>query len=317
MKTAIGVDIGGMSIKIGFVDSEGNIKGRHSFPVNYSLKQEEIIEQLGRDINESIASSGLRKEDLSGIGIGCPGAINTKTGYCDYASNLHWENLDICGIVSKITGLPSKIGNDANVAILGEAKFGAGKNYHNIVLLTLGTGVGGGLYLNDQLFEGNEGKGGELGHVSIDINGRPCGCGRKGCFEKYASASALVADTKEKMLKVACSSMWDYCGRDIEKVDGRTAFECAKKGDKAANEVVDQYIRFLGEGILNFCNIFRPDAILLSGGLSNQKEYLTDKLEAYMKEWNYGFPCTPSVEIKIAKLGSLTGIYGAASLQLF
>ncbi|MBP5091945.1 MAG: ROK family protein [Bacilli bacterium] len=312
----IGCDIGGMSIKSALVKENGEIIKKFRLPIDHSLSQEDMIHALGKQINEEIERSGFGKDSIKGIGIGCPGAVNTTTGYCEFSGNLNWNMLPICYLLSADTGLPARICNDANAAMLGEAKFGAGKSFHNLVLITLGTGVGGGLYLNDALYEGVEGKGGELGHVVIEKDGRPCTCGLHGCLEAYASATALIKRTKEVMLEHKDSKMWEYCEGDIEKADGRTAFECTKMGDEAASFVVNEYEDYLALGIMNFCNIFRPEAVLLGGGVSAQKEYLTDAIEERLEKVSYGFKRTPKVKVLVTALGNDAGVLGAAALFL-
>jgi glucokinase len=312
----IGVDIGGTSIKSAFVNEKGDILSRFSFKVDYRKKQEETIAQLVTAVNDQLRQRKLTAKDLAGIGIGCPGSINSQTGCCDYSNNLRWANLPIRQMVSQGTGMRVFLANDANAAILGEVRFGVAKQYHNVVLLTLGTGVGGGLYLNDRLYEGNEAKGAELGHSLLVMDGRDCTCGRKGCLEAYCSVSALNRDTKEAMLLDKGSLMWSYVEGDLDKVNGFTSFECAKKGDETAKKVVAQYIRFLGEGCLNFINIFRPDVIVLGGGLSGQKDALINPLKAYLENNGYGFggSHSPKVEVLVSSLGNDAGILGAAAL---
>ena len=311
---AIGIDIGGMSIKIGFVNERGEITHRFRMAVLKGVSQGQIMKELGDLVNAEIEDAGLHYSDFIGVGVGCPGSINTLTGRCDFSPNLDWHDLDIVGMLSSSIGLPVRIANDANAAMLGEAMFGAGKDFKNLVLLTLGTGVGGGVYIDGKLFEGNEGKGGEVGHTIIRLGGRQCSCGLRGCFETYASASALIADTKKAMKKNKDSKMWDYVHGNIDTVNGATAFECAKLGDRTAMEVVENYEMWLTYGIVNFCNIFRPDAVILGGGISGQKEYLTRPIEEKLAELHYGFPMTPKVRILVSKLGNDAGILGAASL---
>ncbi len=187
--------------------------------------------------------------------------------------------------------------------------------YSDTVMLTLGTGVGGGIVIDNKLYEGNEGKGGELGHMVLVVDGERCSCGRRGCMEAYCSASALIRDTKKAMQADKSSAMWKTSPR-LDDVDGKTAFECSKKGDKAAIAVVDNYIKFLGEGMLNFANIFRPQAIILGGGVCAQGDYLIDKLKDYCKERFYGFEGMPRFDILVAQLGNDAGIIGAAALIL-
>lgn len=310
----IGVDIGGMSLKIGVVNEFGEIISKFTMNFDKNIPQDEMIKSLAIKINEHIKENNYT--DVKGIGVSCAGVVNTKTGYCDFSANLNWTNLDICGILKKYTSLDTKIANDANCAVLGEVKFGVAKNYHNVVMLTLGTGVGGGLYLDDKLYEGNQGKGAELGHSLFIYNGRKCACGLKGCFERYASASALISDTKKAMIKNKESLLWKYCDFNLDNVNGKVAFDCAKLNDKTAIEVVNKYISYLSYGILNFCNIFRPEVIILGGGISNQKENLIVPIKKILKENNYGYKNTPEVDVLIAKLGNDAGIIGAACLLM-
>lgn len=311
----IGVDIGGTSFKCGFVDGEGNISERFGFKVDYSLSQEALIEKLVSSINQAIIHSKFGKSEIEGVGIGCPGSINSITGVCDYSNNLHWDKLPIVGMVEKGTGLKARMANDANAAVLGEAKFGAGKKYQSLILLTLGTGVGGGLFLDGRLYEGKDGKGAELGHSLLVMDGRMCSCGRKGCLEAYASVTALISDTKAMMDQFPTSQMVGYA-KAHGGVSGLTAFECAKLGDAAALATIRNYVHYLGEGIINFLNIFRPDAIVLGGGLSNQKEYLTDAIKGYLEKEHYGFggDNSPKADILVSNLGNDAGILGASAL---
>lgn len=314
----IGVDIGGTSIKCAIVNEYGQLLVRFSLRIDSRKSGEETLIELGDLIDKTLADNSLTAKDIVGIGVGCPGSINSKTGVCDYSNNLRWESLPVAAIMEKKTVISSKVANDANAAILGEVRFGVAKRYHNVVLLTLGTGVGSGLYLNDQLYEGNESKGAELGHSLLVMDGRKCSCGRSGCLEAYASVTALIKDTAEAMQKDFQSAMWAYVEGDVHHVNGFTAFECAKKGDASAQKVVDQYIHFLGEGCLNFMNIFRPDAIVLGGGLSGQKEALTRPLTDYVAARAFGFggSHSPKADILVSNLGNDAGILGAAALWM-
>jgi len=317
-KRLIGIDIGGTSIKGALVSTEGKILSRFAFPVDHAKPQEAIIEELARSINEVLNKNSLWPIDILGIGIGCPGSINSKTGRCDYSNNLQWKDLPIRKLIQKRTGIKTRIANDANAAILGEVRFGAAREFENVVLLTLGTGVGGGLYLNGRLYEGKDSKGAELGHATLVMDGRLCTCGRKGCVEAYCSVSALIKDTQEAMEQDRGSLMWASSKNNLKFVDGLTAFECAKRCDGSAQKVVDRYIKYLGEACLSYINIFRPDAIILGGGLSGQKEALTSPLRKYLEKEQFGFggERSPAVEILVSKLGNDAGILGAAALLL-
>jgi glucokinase len=192
--------------------------------------------------------------------------------------------------------------------------YGAAKDYNIAVMFTLGTGVGGGIIIDKKLFEGGFSRGAELGHTTLFLDGEPCTCGRKGCIECYTSATALINQTKKAMLNDKQSKMWQYTDNDLEKVDGRTAFECSKQGDASAIKVVDTYVYYLAESMLNMFNIFRPDAFILGGGISGQGDYLVSKLKEYCEKFDYGYKRAPKTEILIATLGNDAGIIGAAAL---
>lgn len=311
-----GVDIGGTGIKLGIVDETGKIVIKSSIPTNADAGYEVIIKNLANQLKKLCEDSGIALSEVSAIGIGCPGAINSKKGTVDYSNNLRWTDVPLVDELHKYFDLPIKVSNDANVAALGEHVFGAGKRYNDTVMITLGTGVGGGVVIGDKLFEGNESKGTELGHIVIVHNGELCSCGRRGCVEAYASATALIRDTKVAMKKDKASKMWGYVGGDINKVDGKTAFECAKTGDYSAQRVVDDYIEYLGEGLCNYINIFRPQALILGGGVCAQGENLLAPLREYVKRYWYGGEKSPHVELLIAELGNDAGLIGAASLFL-
>ena len=309
---AIGIDIGGMSIKGAAVDSNGRVYEKFSLPFIKGEPGEVTIHKLAEIVKEYIAAQKLESK-IAGIGIGCPGTLDVEKGIVNYSNNLGWNELPVADIMRETLPYPVRLTNDANAASLGEARFGAGKSYETIIMLTLGTGVGGGIIINGKLFEGNEGKGGELGHTVIAVDGEPCTCGRKGCFEAYASATALIRETKKAMISNRRSLMWKIAP-DIELVGGRVVFEAVAQGDKVAKQVLDNYIKYLGEGILNYCNIFRPNVIVLSGGIANAGAPLFDPLNEYIKERNYGYKATPEVKVVPAELGYDSGKIGAAAL---
>ena len=309
---AIGIDIGGMSIKGAAVDSNGRVYEKFSMPFIKGEDGEITIRKLAETVKEYIAAQGL-EDKIVGIGLGSPGTLDVEHGIVNYANNLGWNDLHVADIMHETLPYPVRLTNDANAASLGEAKYGAGKSYKTIIMLTLGTGVGGGIIIEGQLYEGNEGKGGELGHTVIVVNGEQCTCGRKGCLEAYASASALIRETKKAMRSNKRSLMWKI-SPDIDLVGGKVVFEAAKQGDAPAIKVLDEYIKYLGEGILNYCNIFRPNVIVLSGGIANAGPALFEPLNAYIKERNYGYKSTPEVKVVPAELGYDSGKIGAAAL---
>ena len=306
----IGVDIGGMSVKVGVVDQNGNILKKDRVVTDVAGGPHKIISDIGHLIRSLI---DINDREFLGIGIGCPGAINSARGTVDCAYNLNWHDVWIVDELARMVNTRIKVSNDANVAALGENMFGAGRAYSDIIFLTLGTGVGGGIVLNGKLYEGNESKGAELGHMVLVVDGEQCTCGRRGCMEAYCSATALIRETKKAMLADKQSAMWKLAPT-LDDVDGKTAFECSKQGDKAACAVVDYFIKYLGEGMLNYANIFRPQAIILGGGVCAQGDYLIYKLKDYCKDRNFGFAGTPRFDILTARLGNDAGIIGAAGL---
>ena len=309
---SIGVDIGGMSIKIGIVNELGEILYKTSFKTNRNHKK--AIKDIVDNINLLLCKHKINIQDIKGIGIGCPGAVNGKDGIIDFLPNLDWENIEIAKMLNKHFDLPVKISNDANVATLAEAYYGSAKDYNSAIMFTLGTGVGGGIVIDKKLFEGEFSRGAELGHTTLVLGGEECTCGRKGCIECYASATALIKQTKLAMEQDKDSKMWEYVGGDINNVNGKTSFECAKQGDKTAEMVVDKYIYYLGESILNMLNIFRPNAFIIGGGIGNAGDYLINKLTKYCEKASYGYKKAPKTQIIKATLGNDAGIIGASLL---
>ena len=313
--TVIGIDVGGTTIKGAAVTSEGKMYKTFTVPVSKYEKGVEVMERLAQAVNDYIAENKDEIGTVEGIGMGIPGVIDSKKGIVCASANLPlWTDLNVKEIIEKLTGLPVRVSNDANAAALGEVRFGAGDNCETAIMLTLGTGVGCGVVLNGQLFEGNEGKGAELGHSTLILGGRKCGCGRKGCFEAYASASGLIYDT-EQMIEKHPESKMKKIAIQFGKVNGRVAFKAAREyEDPWAIKVVDQYISYLGEGLLNICNIFRPNLIILSGGVANEGDYLIERVQEYIKERDYGYKNSPEVKVVQGKLGYDSGKIGAAAL---
>ncbi len=308
----VGVDIGGMSIKIGIVDGNGKIL-RQTAIITEKITPELQIEKVANKIEELLKTYGYTKDQIKGVGVGCPGAI-TKQGMVRSSSNLKWTYFPLKELLESLIGLPVRVANDADAATLGEYIFGINKKYDNVVMFTLGTGVGGGIIINKKLYEGTNGVVAELGHINLRLGGHKCGCGRRGCFEQYASATALIRQTKYAMNKDKSSLMWELCENSLDKVDGKTAFMAAKAGDKTGKNVVEKYVSYIAEGLLDYCNIFRPDAFIIGGGISKEGRYLTDKIVKYLDMMDYGYPGSPRAEVLTATLKNDAGIIGAASL---
>lgn len=311
-KAYIGIDIGGMSLKAGVVSLNGKILLKEKIKTT-STSGDEFLADLKTLLEKVLKEAKENDFEVEGIGFGVPGMVDRENGIIEKMANIEGKNIDVKSALAYLN-LPIKMSNDANVACLAEQKFGAAKGLKDVVMLTLGTGIGGGVIIDGKLYEGREGKGTELGHICLVKDGEKCGCGRRGCFEAYASAKALIRITKEHMEKNKNSLMWECSSNNLDNVGGHTAFECAKAGDLEANKVVEEYVSNLGEGMLDYCNIFRPEAFVIGGGVSAQKSYLTDKLEKYLSERNYGYEGAPKSDVIVASLGNDAGIIGAAAL---
>ena len=311
----IGIDLGGTNIAAGIVDESFKIVKKGSTPTLVNRDPELIIADMGKLCLELLAETGIGLEEVVCAGIAAPGSVNPETGVIEYANNLPFLRFPIADTLRKY--LPVKkicLENDANAAALGEAVGGAAKGKRLSVMITLGTGVGGGVIIDGKIYSGFNYAGAELGHTVIEYNGRQCSCGRKGCFEAYASATALVSMTKEKLAACKDTLMWEMCGNDINKADARIAFAAMKKGDRAGKEVVDMYISYLACGITNMINIFQPEVLLIGGGVCNEKDYLLKPLTEIVNADQYTRNQAVKTEIKIAALGNDAGIVGAAAL---
>ena len=270
MKYFIGIDLGGTFIKGGICNEQGDILIKDSVPTQVELGGQQIVDNICNLAKSLCAKLNVSVADCVGVGVGVPGMIDTDLGEVVFASNLHLERFKLASLIKEQLGLKVTIANDANVAALGEAKFGAASNYSSSVLVTLGTGVGGGIIIDKKIFSGNCSAGAEIGHMIIEVDGKECGCGLKGCYERYASASGLIMLTKEYMQKDKDSILWQD---GIENINGISAFKYASV-DKTANLVLQKYLDYVAVGLVNIANIFRPQAILLGGGISNSGDEL-------------------------------------------
>ena len=312
-KYYVGIDLGGTFIKGGIADAEGNILVNDKIPTESEKGSSGVAKNIAKLAKSLMEKCSLKTADFVGLGIGVPGMIDSKNGEVVYSNNLGWEHFFISKAVEELTGLPVKIANDANVAAIGETKFGCGKEYENTILITLGTGVGGGIVIDGKLFEGYRSAGAELGHAVIVAGGEPCTCGRKGCLEAYASATALIRDTKRAMEANKNSKMWEV--GSLENVTGKTAFDYAEC-DESAKAVVENYIEKLGVGITNLANEFRPQAIILGGGVCAQGDSLIKPLQAFLDKEIFAGEKGPQVKILTATLGNSAGLLGAVALWL-
>lgn len=309
----IGIDLGGTNIAAAFVDKDGTIIKRASIPTNASKGPQAVKDGL---MNVCKILLGDTAEKPQSIGIGVPGTVNDESGEVVFTPNLPFRNINVAHDLEKEFGCPVRLGNDANCAALGETVAGGAKGAQNVVFLTLGTGIGGGVILGGKLQTGLTGAAGELGHMVILTGGRKCGCGRHGCWERYASATGLIKTAVTFMKMYKDSVLWERCGGLTEKVDGQSIFEAYRTGDRAAVLTVERYVEYLVAGIVNIVNMLEPEMICIGGGISNAWDCLAEPLQRLTDaEKFFRFsPSAPQTKIVKAKLGNDAGIIGAALL---
>ncbi|OCN01939.1 glucokinase [Clostridium sp. W14A] len=309
----LGIDLGGTNIAAGVVDEDYRIAARAKRKTSVPCTPQEITEQLALTALEALKNARLTLNDIPYVGIGTPGTVNRESGVVEYSNNLFFENLELKKLLSERLNRDVILENDANAAAFGEYRAGALKGANNALAITLGTGVGSGIIIDGKIYAGSNFAGGEIGHTVIVANGRPCTCGRKGCWESYASATGLIAMTREAMQKDRESLLWKLAGT-LENVDGRTAFEGMRAGDPTGKEVVDEYIFYLACGLANCINIFQPDILCIGGGISNEGESLMVPLRKAVADENYARNAQHQTLICRAQLGNDAGILGAALL---
>lgn len=316
MNYYIGVDLGGTNIAIGIVDEKYNIIAEKSTPTDCPRSAEAIADDITKTIFELLGESGILLSQICWVGIGTPGSVNSKTGVVERAHNLGFCNTPLKKLIEDRIQIQCYIENDANAAAYGEFLAGAAKGTNNAVCVTIGTGIGGGIIIDKKIYTGSNFCGAELGHTVIEINGKQCNCGRKGCMERYCSATALIEQTKEIMLENKESIMWQEVSGDISKVSGRTSFDAMKKNDKSAKEVVEKFIEYLACGCTNFINIFQPDVLIIGGGISKEGQSLILPLSQIINRESFDKNPENSTKILVATLGNDAGIIGAAFLGL-
>jgi len=313
-KVIIGIDLGGTGMKIGITDTACRILAQTSVPTNAERPYEQVIADMGHAAAALLKESGYEFADCLGAGVGSPGTVDSKNGVVLYSNNIRWDHVPLAAELQKYLPVPVRVSNDANCAALGETVQGAAKGYRHAVFLTLGTGVGGGVVIDGCIFEGGHPGGVELGHIRIASEGRTCTCGRKDCLEAYASATALIEDAKKMAEQHQDSMLWELCGHDLEQMNAKMPFDAAQAGDSCGRTLVDAYIRYLADGITDLVNIFRPDIVVLGGGVCAQGRNLTEPLNRYLKENCFGAAVSYVPQIVTAKNGNDAGIIGAASL---
>ena len=309
-----GVDIGGKNIKMGIVDDFGRVVSSMEYKTQMERGYDAILLELIENIKSLCVQAGFDFDEISGIGIGVPGIVNSRAGLVMSCSNLNWKGVDLANDVKNLTGKECKVCNDANCAALGEQRFGSGRNYKNLVFITLGTGIGSGIIIDGKLFEGLGCAGAEAGHMGIQIEAEDyCLCGNRGCWESYISASALIAQTEYAVKKNPDSMLAKICK---DGISGKSAFIAAKEGDAVAKSVVEKYIGYVTYGIISLTNILHPQAFVLGGGIANEGATLILPVKKMLNEYidNNGF--YPYVDVVGASLGNSAGFLGAAALVM-
>ena len=304
MKYGFGVDIGGTTIKIGLFSKDGELIEKWEIPTNKTDNGKHILTEIADFIDRTIESKGIDKNDVFGVGLGVPGPVN-KNGEVNGCVNLGWNTFNVEKEFNEISGFNVKVGNDANVAALGEMWQGAGKGYQDVLMVTLGTGVGGGCVLDGKIISGMHGAGGEIGHMPVrDDEPTACNCGNHGCLEQYVSATGIVTQAK----KVLDHDNRPSSLRDYDCLEAKHIYDEAKNGDEVANEIVDLTCKILAKSLAQVCCVMDPEIIVIGGGVSKAGEILTSRISTFFKE--YAFHACENIPIVLAKLENDAGMYG-------
>ncbi|MBN1778034.1 MAG: ROK family protein [Clostridiales bacterium] len=309
----LGIDVGGTDVKIGLLNENADILAQGSTPTGVGNPYREIVRNMAEYAMTLLEQAGYSLDDLAAVGVGVPGVANNLTGVVMRCVNMEWWNIPLRGELKKHIPKPIVIDNDANLAGLAESICGVSTGTDSSVFITLGTGVGGGLIFHGKPWSGHHSAGGELGHIIMNIDGEPCTCGRRGCLERYCSATALIRLAREAVIQHHESMLWSVCDNNPEKLNGKNIFFCAMKGDETALAVFDRYIHYLCLALSSVICLLDPEVIVIGGGLSKDGPFLLDALNKRIKGY-LAFPEVPFADIKIATLGANAGFIGAAML---
>ncbi len=310
----LGIDLGGTNIAVGVVNEDCKIVAKANSSTA-TENAEQIADAMAATARQALEKAGITLADVPWVGLGSPGTVNKATGIIEYANNLPFRDTPMQQMLSqRLDGKPIYMENDANAAAFGEYMAGALKGAKDAIAITLGTGVGGGVIIEGKIYSGSNFAGAELGHTVIVADGWPCTCGRLGCWEAYASATGLIKMTKLHMDEAPKDApLWTIVGGDIDKVNGRTAFDAMRQGDPVGKKIVDEYVKYLSVGLINMINIFQ-DILCVGGGVGNEGENLLAPVRVIVEKEQYGH--NPNAKTKICKalLGNDAGIIGAAML---
>lgn len=315
----IGIDLGGTNLAAAIVNEDFKIINKKSIPTTLNEGGDGIARDMAVLCRELCADTGIKLSDIEAVGIASPGIANSRDGVVEYSCNLPLRKYPLCARLSELLeGIDVHVENDANAAAWGEAVAGAARGTQNSVMITLGTGVGGGVIVDGKVYAGFNYAGAELGHIVISAGGRPCGCGRRGCWEAYSSATALINMTREKLEECKQSGR-ETLMLELSKggINGRVAFDAYDADDPAAREVIEQYAYYLACGITNIINLYQPEVLSIGGGISGQGQRLLDLIMPIVRKESYGGDGTVvPTRVCIAELGNDAGIIGAAFLNI-
>ncbi len=309
----IGIDLGGTNIAVGVVTEAGSILAETSAKTLAQRPYQEVIRDMAACVMKAVTKAGLTEADIASIGIGIPGVAEGDTGVVFNCTNLGWINVPLRVEMQKYINKPVFIDNDANVAALAEAYFGVSVGYRSSVMITLGTGVGGGIVINGRPWAGAHGRGGEIGHMTLVPDGAPCTCGNNGCVERYCSATAIIRTAKQECYAFPDTVILKKAGGDINRVNAKLVIDAAKEGDASALRVFNSFVKYLAMTINDITAFFDPDIIVLGGGVSYAGSFLLDNVSALLPRYQM-FKALPIPRLALAKLGNEAGIVGAAML---
>ncbi len=314
MKYIAGVDIGGTNTKIGIVSSEGRIVAKESIKTLSMEGVESTLKRIWVSIKGLLEKNEINYEDLLGVGMGIPGPVREQE-IVGFFANFPWEkNLNIAKLFRNISGKETKLENDVNVIALGEARHGAGRGAKTSVTIALGTGIGGGIYIDGKIISGFNGAGGEVGHMKLVKDGKLCGCGQKGCFEAYASATGIEREAISRLKVNKTNKLYQKLNGEIDKVEAKDVFDCAKEGDAFSLDIVDYEAEYLAMGIGNVLNLINPEKIILAGGVSLAGDILLDRVKEKLPKYAMSVAIENGFSIELGILGNDSGIYGASAL---
>ena len=308
----IGIDLGGTNIAVGIVSEEGRIIAKAETPTLASRPYPELVRDMAGCARKAMEEAGLTDDDIHSIGIGIPGVAN-KEGVVIFCTNLGWRNVPIRAEIQQYINKPVFIDNDATVAGWAEYQAGVSRGTNSSVFLTLGTGLGSGIVINGKIWAGAHGAGGELGHLVIEVDGVPCTCGKRGCAERYCSATAIIRMAREACADAPNCAIMRAVDGNMDKINAKVVFDAAKEGDSVAMQVFNRFVKYLTIAINNVISFVDPEMIILGGGVSRAGDFLLDAIKSALEEYLF-YPTLPRPELRIASLGNDAGIIGAALL---